>query len=60
MDNENALTAAAPVKIREVITLRKFDGDPPAEGEHKDPVETIELVVENGVVISRTEKKIGE
>ena len=38
------------LKLKERVTLEKFDGDPPAPGEKKLPVERI--VVEDGVIIS--------
>lgn len=28
-------------KVRETVVLRKYDGDPPREGEVKEPVETL-------------------
>jgi hypothetical protein len=40
------------LRIRERIILRKYDGDPPAPGEHKEPIETIEI--EDGRIVART------
>lgn len=53
-------TEAAKLKIVETITLHKYDGEPPAEGEHKEPVETITLVYENGVLQSRVDEVEGD
>jgi hypothetical protein len=50
-DAEHAETPTdeQPVVLQEHVTLRKFDGDPPAPGETKEPVETIVLV--DGVIV---------
>jgi hypothetical protein len=37
------------IQVRERIVIQKFDGDPPAEGENKAPVETI--VIEDGKIV---------
>lgn len=29
------------LRVVETITIKKFDGDPPAEGEEKEPVEVV-------------------
>ena len=40
------------LRVHRVI-LRKYDGDPPKDGEDKQPVETIELS-EDGQIVSHT------
>ena len=52
MDDERSTAAPMneePVRFKMVtkLTLAKFDGDPPAEGEDKAPVEVIEIVDED-------------
>jgi hypothetical protein len=42
-------TDEQPVVLQEKVVLRKYDGDPPAPGEEKEPVEVI--VIEDGQVI---------
>lgn len=46
------------LKIKEEIVLVKYDGEPPAEGEVKKPIETIRLVYENGKLISRSDEGV--
>lgn len=45
----------ATTKVTEKITVHKYDGEPPAEGEHKDPAET--LVIEDGHIVEHTIRK---
>lgn len=45
---------AAKIIVREEFELKKWDGEPPQEGEHKDPVEVRKLVYENGRLVSDT------
>lgn len=44
------------LKLIETITLHKYEGEPPAEGESKEPIETITLVYENGELKSRVDE----
>lgn len=44
------------VKLVETVTLKKFDGD----DQTKEPVETIVIVMEDGVEVRRTITKQGE
>jgi hypothetical protein len=48
----------AVVMVKERVTVRKFDGDPPVEGKDKPPVETI--VIEDGQIIEHTILPQGE
>lgn len=43
---------ATKLNIREVIELKKFDGEPPAFEGEKEPIEVRTLVYENGALIS--------
>ena len=40
------------LQIRERLILRKYDGEPPAPGEHKEPMEIIEI--EDGRLVTCT------
>lgn len=44
---------AVKLKIREVATVKKFEGDAPKEGETKEPFETIIMVYEDSKLISK-------
>ena len=37
------------------VTLHKYDGEPPVDGENKQPVET--LVIEDGQLVEHTIRK---
>lgn len=45
----------ASIKLQETYIIKKYEGDPPKEGEYKEPIEII--VIEDGNV--RVEKKNG-
>jgi hypothetical protein len=44
-----------PVKFRMsgTVTVKKYDGDAPKEGENKEPVEIVELVYLNDELVSK-------
>jgi hypothetical protein len=42
-----------PFKLNGTIKVRKYEGDPPKDGEYKEPVETIEIVFKDDQEISR-------
>lgn len=47
----------ADLKVKEVVVLRKFGGDEPRACRDEDCVEEIEVVRENGEVVSRTNRQ---
>lgn len=46
---------ATPIRLQETYIIKKYDGDAPAPGEIKEPIEVI--VIENGKI--RVEKPNG-
>jgi hypothetical protein len=51
---------ATKLNIREVIELKKFEGDPPTFEGEKEPIEIRTLVYENGTLVSSDTKILKE